>query len=59
MRLNSSISARPARSAKNAAVFMAESFSATAVATNWLRLIPSALAIFYAAAFTERGSRNG
>jgi hypothetical protein len=34
IRLNAAKSARPRRSAKNAAVFMTASFSATAVATN-------------------------
>jgi hypothetical protein len=43
------------RSAKKAAVFMAASFSETAVATNWLMLIPSALAGRATSAFTKRG----
>ncbi len=33
-----------ARPAKNSAVRIAETFSATAVATNWLMLVPSAFA---------------
>jgi len=30
------MSASPRRSAKNSAVFIADTFSATAIATNWL-----------------------
>ena len=52
-------SARFRRSAKKAAVFMAASFSETAVATNWLMLILSALARRSTSAFTERGRRSG
>lgn len=39
--------------------FKAASFSATAVATNWFTLIPSALARRSTSALTERGRRNG
>jgi hypothetical protein len=52
-------SARSRRSAKNAAVFMAASFSATAVATNWFTLVPSALARRTTSAFIDVGSRRG
>jgi hypothetical protein len=37
---------------------MAASFSATAVATNWLTLIPSCLARRSTSALTERGRRS-
>ena len=53
------MSALAARSVKNSAVFIAETFSATAVATNWLMLVPSALLISATAAFSDAGSRNG
>ena len=33
--------------------------AATAVATNWLMLVPSALLISATAAFNDVGSRNG
>ena len=58
-RSNAVKSARFRRSAKKAAVFMAASFSETAVATNWLMLIPFALARRSTSAFTERGRRSG
>ena len=54
-----SMSASALRAAKKSAVFMAETFSATAVATNWLMLVPSSLAICAAASFRDLGSRSG
>ena len=53
------MSASALRAAKKSAVFMAETFSATAVATNWLMLVPSSLAICAAASFSDLGSRSG
>ena len=45
---------------KNSAVRITETFSATtAVATNWLMLVPSALLISATATFNDVGSRNG
>ena len=52
-------SARPFRSAKKAAVFIAASFSATAVATNWFMLMPSSRASFSTADLTDFGRRKG
>jgi hypothetical protein len=48
-------SARALRSAKNSAVCKAESFSATAVATNWFMLVLSSLLCRSTARFSERG----
>ena len=45
--------------AKNVAVFMAASVSATAVATNWLKLVPSALARRTTSALIELGRWSG
>ena len=59
IRSKASKSARSRRCAKNAAVFIAASFSATAVATNWLTLVPSALARRTTSALTEVGRRSG
>jgi len=52
-------SARALRSAKNFAVCKAESFSATAVATNWFMLVLSSLLCPATALFSERGNRKG
>src|SRR5712691_5093126 len=52
-------SARAFRSAKNRAVCKAETFSATAVATNWLMLVPSSRLSLSTASFNDRGSRRG
>jgi len=52
-------SARALRLAKNSAVCKAESFSATAVAMNWLMLVPSSLLCCSTAFFSERGKRSG
>jgi len=41
------------------AVCNADTFSATAVATNWLMLVPSSLLSRATAAFSDRGSRRG
>src|SRR5580704_4902215 len=49
-------SARALRVAKNSAVCNAESFSATAVATNWLMLLPSSSLCSSTTFFSERGS---
>ncbi len=54
-----SVIARSRRSRKNVAVFMAASFSATVVATNWLKLVPSSLARRTTSALTEVGRRSG
>ena len=43
---------------KNSAVFMAHTFSATAVVTNRLMFMP-ALLISATAAFSDAGNRNG
>ena len=48
-----------ARSVKNPAVFRADSFSATAVVTNWLILVPSARLTSATAALNDAGSRKG
>src|SRR5580700_11755772 len=52
-------SARALRSAKKSAVCKAESFSATAVATNWFMLVLSSLLCRSTALFSERGNRRG
>src|SRR6266446_2095773 len=52
-------SARALRSAKNSAVCKAESFSATAVATNWFMLVLSSLLCRSTALFSDRGNRRG
>src|SRR5437660_647085 len=52
-------SARARRSAKNSAVCKAESFSATAVATNWFMLVLSSLLCRSTALFSDRGKRRG
>ena len=60
MRLSKALkSARALRSAKNSAVCKAESFSATAVATNWFMLVLSSFLCRSTALFSERGSRTG
>jgi hypothetical protein len=51
-------SARALRLAKYSAVCNAEIFSATAVATNWLMLVPSSLLCCSTAFFSERGNRS-
>jgi hypothetical protein len=51
--------ARAFRSAKKRAVARAETFSATATATNWFMLVPSSLLSRSAASFSDRGSLNG
>ena len=51
-------SASAALAAKNLAVFIAQIFSATAVAMNWLILVPSSMLIKARAAFNDTGSRN-
>ena len=52
-------SARAFRSAKNRAVWSAETFSATAVATNWLILVRSSRLRRTTASLSDRGSRKG
>src|SRR5580693_1817254 len=52
-------SARALRSSKNTAVCSAETFSATAVATNWFMLVPSSLLNRSTAFFSDFGSRRG
>jgi hypothetical protein len=51
-------SARARRSSKNRAVWRAETFSATAVATNWLMLVPSSLLNLLTASLSDRGKRS-
>jgi hypothetical protein len=51
-------SARAFRSSKYRAVWSAETFSATAVATNWLMLVPSSLLSRSTASFRDFGSRR-
>ena len=53
------MSASVARVAKKSALFIAATFSATAVATNWLMLVPSSLLISATAAFRDAGRRYG
>ena len=55
-RLHVSLSRAPGEELGSA---LAESFSATAVATNWLMVVPSALLIAATAAFNDVGNRNG
>src|SRR5271157_993938 len=50
-------SARALRSWKNRAVSRADTFSATAVATNWLMLVPSCLLNRTTASLSDRGGR--
>ena len=52
-------SARACRSMKNLAVWSAETFSATAVATNWLTLVRSSRLKRSTASLSERGGRKG
>jgi hypothetical protein len=52
-------SARAFRFVKNSAVCNAETFSATAVATNWFMLVRSSRLIRATASFSDRGSRKG
>jgi len=59
MRSKAVKSARDLRIAKKSAVFRAATFSATAVATNWLMLTPSSFARRSTSARTERGRRRG
>ena len=47
------------RSAKKSAVRIADSFSATAVLTNWLMLVPSRRLTSLTACFRDDGIRRG